>query len=82
MNGDTKLILSLINRISMKLPVHSGKKLETLESDPLILQIVNSIIDLSRFKLSTIANNLTHLLETISKVRRISFCIVDEKLTN
>ncbi|EXX73089.1 Ira2p [Rhizophagus irregularis DAOM 197198w] len=67
MNGDTKLILSLINRISLKLPVHSGKKLETLESDPLILQIVNSIIDLSRFKLSTIANNLTHLLETISK---------------
>ncbi|RIA90709.1 hypothetical protein C1645_875920 [Glomus cerebriforme] len=66
MNGDAKLILSLINRISLKLPVHSGKKLEILESDPLILQIVNSIIDLSRFKLGSIANHLTQLLEKIS----------------
>ncbi|CAG8548644.1 34279_t:CDS:2, partial [Gigaspora margarita] len=47
MNGDTKLILSLINRISLKLPCNSGKKLDVLESDPLILQTVNSIIDLS-----------------------------------
>ncbi|CAG8508989.1 2177_t:CDS:10 [Funneliformis mosseae] len=67
MNGDTKLILSLINRISVKLPCNSKKKLEVLEQDPLILQIINAIIDLSRYKLSTIANNLTQLLESISK---------------
>jgi len=60
-----------------KLPCHSGKKLEILESDPLILQIVNSIIDLSRFKLSTIANNLTQLLETISKVLNFFFSLVN-----
>ncbi|CAG8747135.1 12204_t:CDS:2, partial [Cetraspora pellucida] len=67
MNGDTTLILSLINRISLKLPCNSGQQLDVLESDPLILQTVNSIIDLSRYKLSTIANNLTQLLETISR---------------
>ncbi|CAH1760475.1 9376_t:CDS:10 [Entrophospora sp. SA101] len=67
MNGDTKLILSLIAKINMKLPCNSGKKLEGLESDPLILHTVNSIVDLSRYRLNVIANNLAHLLETISK---------------
>ncbi|CAJ0756304.1 23318_t:CDS:2, partial [Entrophospora sp. SA101] len=49
------------------LPCNSGKKLEGLESDPLILHTVNSIVDLSRYRLNVIANNLAHLLETISK---------------
>ncbi|CAG8742080.1 6530_t:CDS:2, partial [Racocetra fulgida] len=40
-----------------------GKKLEILEQDPLILQTVNAIVELSRFKLGTISNNLTQLLE-------------------
>ncbi|RGB37715.1 hypothetical protein C1646_756572 [Rhizophagus diaphanus] len=35
---DTKMILSLINRIGSKLPCKSGKKLETLEADGLIQQ--------------------------------------------
>ncbi|CAJ0836147.1 20802_t:CDS:10 [Entrophospora sp. SA101] len=67
MDGDAKLILSLIAKINMKLPCNSGKKLEILESDPLMLQTVNSIIDLSRYRLSFIADNLARLLETISK---------------
>ncbi|CAG8783968.1 23848_t:CDS:2, partial [Cetraspora pellucida] len=44
-----------------------GRKLEILEQDPLILQTVNSIVELSRFKLGTIANNLTQLLEGVSQ---------------
>ncbi|KAF0455119.1 gtpase-activator protein for ras-like gtpase [Gigaspora margarita] len=67
MNGDIKLILSLIGKISRKLPCNSGKKLEILEQDPLILQTVNAIVELSRYKLGTIANNLTQLLETVSQ---------------
>ncbi|CAG8570209.1 2853_t:CDS:2, partial [Dentiscutata heterogama] len=67
MNGDIKLILSLINRISRKLPCNSGKKLEILEQDPLILQTVNAIVELSRFRLGTIAENLTQLLDTVSR---------------
>ncbi|CAG8495437.1 hypothetical protein RhiirA5_493766 [Rhizophagus irregularis] len=67
MKDDTKMILSLIDRIGSKLPCKSGKKLETLEADGLIQHIVNAIVDLSRFKLGTIAHNLTKLLESISK---------------
>ncbi|GBC02045.1 hypothetical protein RclHR1_04420015, partial [Rhizophagus clarus] len=67
MKDDTKMILSLIERIGSKLPCKSGKKLDTLEADGLIQHIVNAIVDLSRFKLGTIAHNLTKLLENISK---------------
>ncbi|RGB37714.1 hypothetical protein C1646_638789 [Rhizophagus diaphanus] len=67
MKDDTKMILSLIDRIGSKLPCKSGKKLDTLEADGLIQHIVNAIVDLSRFKLGTIAHNLTKLLESISK---------------
>ncbi|CAG8470540.1 8562_t:CDS:10 [Ambispora gerdemannii] len=67
MSGDTKLILALITRIGLKLPCNSGKKLETIEADPLVMQTVNAIVDLSRFKLSIIAKSLTQLLENISK---------------
>uniref|UniRef100_U9UTB7 Uncharacterized protein n=1 Tax=Rhizophagus irregularis (strain DAOM 181602 / DAOM 197198 / MUCL 43194) TaxID=747089 RepID=U9UTB7_RHIID len=63
MKDDTKIILCLIERIGSKLPCKSGKKLETLEADGLIQHIVNAIVDLSRFKLGTIAHNLTKLLE-------------------
>ncbi|CAG8509250.1 3861_t:CDS:10, partial [Acaulospora colombiana] len=45
----------------------SGKKLEVLELDPLILQTANSIVELSRYRLSIIAKNLTNLLEEISQ---------------
>ncbi|KAG9291425.1 hypothetical protein G9A89_021843 [Geosiphon pyriformis] len=49
------------------LPCNSGKKLEALEADPLVQQTVNAIVDLSRFRLTIIANHLTQLLENISK---------------
>ncbi|CAG8693742.1 2445_t:CDS:2, partial [Ambispora leptoticha] len=71
MNGDTKLVLALITRIELKLPCNSGKRLETIEADPLVQQTVSAIVDLSRFRFSTIVKNLTHLLETISKEKII-----------
>ncbi|CAG8517845.1 8557_t:CDS:10 [Diversispora eburnea] len=57
MNADTRLMLTLINRIGAKLPCNSGKKLEVLELDPLLLQTVNAIVDLSRYRLEAIVNN-------------------------
>lgn len=41
MSPDTKLIASLVNRILVKLPSNSGKKLEALENDPLVNQTGN-----------------------------------------
>ncbi|KAI8975307.1 hypothetical protein BDF20DRAFT_914255 [Mycotypha africana] len=38
MSPDTKLIVCLVNRILVRLPSNSGKKLESLENDPLINQ--------------------------------------------
>ncbi|KAG9288022.1 hypothetical protein G9A89_017617 [Geosiphon pyriformis] len=67
--NEENLILSLINRIIERLPCNSGKKLETLETDPLVQQTVNAIVDLSRLKFTIIVNHLTQLLESISEVR-------------
>ncbi|KAI9020828.1 hypothetical protein CLU79DRAFT_835831, partial [Phycomyces nitens] len=58
MSPDTKLILSLVNRISIKLPNNSGKSLDSLENDVLVQQT---------FRLSTIASTIVSVLEAVSK---------------
>ncbi|KAI9491357.1 hypothetical protein BDB00DRAFT_874401 [Zychaea mexicana] len=59
MSADTKLILSLVNRIAVRLPSNNGRQLDNLESDPLIQQ--------TYFRLPTIASTLVTVLENISK---------------
>ncbi|CAI2169037.1 10253_t:CDS:10, partial [Funneliformis geosporum] len=68
-----EMILSLIERIGLKLPCNSGKKLDTLEADSLVQHIVNAIVDLSRYKLATIVQNLSRLLENISESTPTAF---------
>ncbi|KAI8972992.1 hypothetical protein BDB01DRAFT_839035 [Pilobolus umbonatus] len=65
MSPDTKLIASLVNRIHVRLPSNSGKKLEALENDPLVNQTVSALIELSKFRLPTITSTLLHLLDSI-----------------
>ncbi|KAF7730429.1 Ras GTPase activating protein ira2 [Apophysomyces ossiformis] len=67
MRSNTKLIVGLINRVAVRLPVNSGRKLENLEHDPIMQQTVAAIIELSRHKLSTVANALGTVLENVSK---------------
>ncbi|KAF7721136.1 Ras GTPase activating protein ira2, partial [Apophysomyces ossiformis] len=50
------------------LPINSARKLENLEQDPIVQQTVAAIIELSKYKLSTIANALGTVLENVSKV--------------
>ncbi|CAO3589214.1 unnamed protein product [Absidia cylindrospora] len=68
MRSNTKLILSLINRVVVRLPINSGRKIESLEHDPIVQQTVAAIIELSTYKLSTIANALGSVLENVPKV--------------
>ncbi|KAI8390971.1 uncharacterized protein BYT42DRAFT_508674 [Radiomyces spectabilis] len=72
MSSDTKLILSLVNRISVRLPSNSGKKLDSLENDPLVQQTVAALIELSKFRLPTIAGTLATLLENVSKTSSLA----------
>ncbi|CAO3634874.1 unnamed protein product [Cunninghamella blakesleeana] len=72
MRSNTKLILSLINCVAVRLPINSGRKLESLEHDPIVQQTVAAIIELSTYKLSTIANALGSVLENISKHNQTS----------
>ncbi|KAI8068638.1 hypothetical protein BC940DRAFT_298677 [Gongronella butleri] len=67
MRSNTKLILSLINRVAVRLPINSGRQMESLEHDPIVQQTVAAIIELSSYKLSTIANALGSVLESVSK---------------
>nr|CAG8557750.1 86_t:CDS:10 [Entrophospora candida] len=66
--GDARLIRTLISRIHSKLPITSGRNLDELESDPIILATVNAIIELSRLRLHIIVNNLTRILDNISRI--------------
>ncbi|KAI8079304.1 hypothetical protein BDF21DRAFT_493917 [Thamnidium elegans] len=67
MSTDTKLILSLVNRIAVRLPSNNGTQIDTLESDPLVQQTVASLIELSKYRLSTIAATIVTVIENLSK---------------
>ncbi|ORX62830.1 hypothetical protein DM01DRAFT_1403269 [Hesseltinella vesiculosa] len=72
MGPDTKLILSLVNRITVRLPSNSGKKLDSIENDPLVQQTVSALIDLSKYRLPTIATTLVSVVENICKTHSIT----------
>ncbi|KAI7901256.1 uncharacterized protein BX663DRAFT_515416 [Cokeromyces recurvatus] len=67
MSTDTKLILSLVNRIAVRLPSNNGSQFDTLESDPLIQQTVAALIELSKYRLPTIATTVVSAIENVSK---------------
>ncbi|KAI8363872.1 hypothetical protein EDC96DRAFT_558843 [Choanephora cucurbitarum] len=67
MRTSAKLIGNLVHRVSVRLPYKSGRKLDTVEQDPIVKQTVAAIVELSKFKLSTIANSLGYVLESMSK---------------
>lgn len=71
MSPDTKLIASLVNRILVRLPSNSGKKLDALENDPLVNQTVTALIELSKFRLPTITITLLNLLDSIKVNKRV-----------
>ncbi|KAI9597754.1 hypothetical protein BDF19DRAFT_434347 [Syncephalis fuscata] len=67
MNGDTILILSLINRLGAKLPSNTRRRLEAVESDPMVQLTIRSLVDLSQYRLTTAAHSLMTLLENVNK---------------
>ncbi|KAI8335906.1 hypothetical protein BC941DRAFT_429713 [Chlamydoabsidia padenii] len=68
MPSSNKLILSLINRIAIRLPINaSNNGGQRLEQDPIIQQTVAAIIQVSQHKMSTVVNALGTVLENISK---------------
>ncbi|KAI9269931.1 hypothetical protein BY458DRAFT_182532 [Sporodiniella umbellata] len=68
MREKTKLILSLIKRIEVRLPINNAETtIESLEQDTLIQQSVAAVIELSIYQLSVVVNQLAHLLDLISK---------------
>ncbi|EMD40361.1 hypothetical protein CERSUDRAFT_148314 [Gelatoporia subvermispora B] len=62
-----KVVQVLVNRLKNKLPCNSGITLTELEDDDAIQQAVESLVDLSRDSLDTIAWSLSELLDKLSK---------------
>ncbi|KAI8388662.1 uncharacterized protein BYT42DRAFT_560820, partial [Radiomyces spectabilis] len=58
MRSNTKLILTLINRIARQLPNHSGRSLENLEQDPIVQQTGISQLDINQKKNKGLKNNI------------------------
>ncbi|CEP19674.1 hypothetical protein [Parasitella parasitica] len=67
MKTSAKLIGNLVHRVSVRLPYKSGRKIEVVEQDPIVKQTVAAIIELSKYKLSIVANTLGYVLESVSK---------------
>ncbi|KAL7332161.1 hypothetical protein PS15p_204242 [Mucor circinelloides] len=71
MKTSAKLIGNLVHRVSVRLPYKSGRKIEVVEQDPIVKQTVAAIIELSKYKLSIVANTLGYVLESVSKTHQI-----------
>ncbi|OCH94514.1 hypothetical protein OBBRIDRAFT_722708 [Obba rivulosa] len=62
-----KVVQVLVNRLKNKLPCNSGITLTELEDDDATQQAVESLVDLSRDSLDTIAWSLSELLDKLAK---------------
>ncbi|RKO83688.1 hypothetical protein BDK51DRAFT_27542, partial [Blyttiomyces helicus] len=69
---DTRLLVSLITRVSEKLPVNSGLPLSFLDTDPLFNQNVAAIVELSEWRIREIASALASMLDGVAKASIVS----------
>ncbi|KAJ1987203.1 Ras GTPase activating protein ira2 [Dimargaris cristalligena] len=67
MDGDTLLILALINKLGLLLPCYTNKSYEGLESDEVLKSIVRSLLEISEFRLSITSHAIINLIEKINK---------------
>ncbi|WVN87921.1 uncharacterized protein L203_103118 [Cryptococcus depauperatus CBS 7841] len=67
-SGEQKVVNPLVLRLFNKLPCNSGTELVALESDPAVQATVQSLLRLSRIRLSLVVQSLTNVLETLSKL--------------
>ncbi|KAJ1927924.1 Ras GTPase activating protein ira2 [Tieghemiomyces parasiticus] len=67
MDGDTLLILALINKLSFLLPCYTNKSYELLESDEVLKSIVRSLLEISEYRLNITAQTIIKLIESISR---------------
>ncbi|KAI9096226.1 hypothetical protein DFS34DRAFT_159643 [Phlyctochytrium arcticum] len=64
---EAKLLLTLIHRVTEKLPVNSGRPLSSLEGDQLFAQGIRSIIEASQWRLREIISALSNVLDGVSR---------------
>ncbi|CAJ0643714.1 10011_t:CDS:10 [Entrophospora sp. SA101] len=76
MNNDAELIQSYIDRIKVNLPT-KYRKLETIETDPIVQATVTAIVNMSTLRLGTIASSLTKLLESVTEDLESSNVLID-----
>ncbi|KAJ1654692.1 Ras GTPase activating protein ira2 [Dispira simplex] len=67
MEGDTLLILSLINKLGLLLPCYTNKSGEPFEADEVLRGIVKSLVEISEFRLSVTSHAILNLLDKIGK---------------
>lgn len=62
-----KVVYVLVNRLKNKLPYNSGITLTEIEADDAVLQVVETLVEMSRESLDIIGWALTELLEKLAK---------------
>jgi hypothetical protein len=68
MGTSAQLIGNLVHRVAIRLPYKSGQPIELVEQDPIVKQTVAALIEVSKYRLPTVANTLCYVLEGVSKV--------------
>ncbi|TPX48503.1 hypothetical protein SeLEV6574_g01999 [Synchytrium endobioticum] len=67
MADSTKLLVILVQRVAEKLPVNSNTSIDALETDAVVVQTAQSLIELSQYRLKEVAGALASLLDAVSK---------------
>ncbi|KAG9015978.1 Ras GTPase activating protein ira2 [Tulasnella sp. 427] len=66
-SAQDKLVAGLVNRVSARLPCHSGITLQILEADEAMQQIVETMLQISRTRVEVVMHALSELLERITR---------------
>ncbi|KAF3935966.1 Neurofibromin [Dactylella cylindrospora] len=66
--GDSKLIQTLLERLSAKLPNRSGDELEDLRRDEVVTLSQGTLVELSKTQIETVATELVALIDNISSL--------------
>ena len=70
--GADALIKSITSRLGSKLSISKGKKLSSIENDPLVTQNVHSLVELSVYKIDVAISALIGILQDTLKVLKIN----------
>jgi hypothetical protein len=67
MTSDRLLISTLVNRLGSRLPYNTRRRLDSVEGEIIVQQVIRSLVDLSESRLKVVVHDLLTLLDNINR---------------